>query len=54
HISSGTVTLHYINLLKMTLDEMDKHTHLRMKGYHIFIDNAPIHAHGNITKHIEY
>ncbi|KAG1052738.1 hypothetical protein G6F43_005137 [Rhizopus delemar] len=52
YISSGTVTGHYISFLKTTLDEMDKHPH--MKGYHIVMDNAPIHTHENIKKYIEY
>ncbi|ORE13549.1 hypothetical protein BCV71DRAFT_294151 [Rhizopus microsporus] len=42
YISSGTVTGHYISFLKMTLDEMDKHSH--MKGYYVVMDNAPIHT----------
>ncbi|KAG1143692.1 hypothetical protein G6F37_011327 [Rhizopus arrhizus] len=52
YLSSGTVTGHYISFLKTTLDEMDKHPH--MKGYHIIMDNAPIHTHENIKKYIEY
>jgi transposase len=52
YISSGTVTGHYISFLKMTLDEMDKHSH--MKGHYIVMDNAPIHTHGNIKTYIEY
>ncbi|KAG1131033.1 hypothetical protein G6F38_013405 [Rhizopus arrhizus] len=52
YISSGTVTGHYISFLKVTLDEMDKHPH--MKGYSIVMDNAPIHTHENIKKYIEY
>ncbi|CEJ05609.1 hypothetical protein RMCBS344292_19547 [Rhizopus microsporus] len=52
YISSGTVTGHYITFLKMTLDEMDKHPH--MKGHYIVMDNAPIHTHENIRKYIEY
>ncbi|KAI8989505.1 hypothetical protein BDB01DRAFT_842174 [Pilobolus umbonatus] len=46
YISAGTVTGHYISFLKMTLDEMDKHPH--MKGHYIVMDNAPIHTHENI------
>ena len=42
YISSGIVTGHYISFLKMTLDEMDKHSH--MKGYYVVMDNAPIHT----------
>ena len=37
HVSSGTVTGHYISFLKMTLDEMDKHPH--MKGRSMVMDN---------------
>jgi transposase len=50
YISSGTVTGHYISFLKTTLDEMDKHLH--MKGHYIVMDNAPIHTHENIKKYI--
>ena len=50
YISSGTATGHYIFFLKMTLDEMDKHPH--MKGYYITMDNAPIHTHENMKKYI--
>ncbi|KAG1050515.1 hypothetical protein G6F43_007222 [Rhizopus delemar] len=52
YINSGTVTGHYISFLKVTLDGMDKHPH--MKGHYIVIDNAPIHTHANIKKYIEY
>ena len=52
YISSGIVTGHYISFLKMTLDEMDKHPH--MKGYYVVMDNAPIHTHENIRKYIEH
>ncbi|KAG1130496.1 hypothetical protein G6F42_004120 [Rhizopus arrhizus] len=52
YISSGTVTGHYISFLKTTLDEMDKHPH--MKGHYIVMDNALIHTHENIKKYIEY
>ncbi|KAG0736373.1 hypothetical protein G6F22_010700 [Rhizopus arrhizus] len=52
YIISGTVTGHYISFLKTTLDEMDKHPH--MKGHYIVMDNAPIHTHENINKYIEY
>ncbi|CEG63391.1 hypothetical protein RMATCC62417_00542 [Rhizopus microsporus] len=52
YISSGTVTGYYISFLKTTLDEMDKHLH--MKGHYIVMDNAPIHTHENIKKYIEY
>lgn len=36
----------------MTLDEMDKHLH--MKGHCIVMDNVPIHTHESIRKYIEY
>ncbi|KAG1521681.1 hypothetical protein G6F52_006524 [Rhizopus delemar] len=49
YVSSGTVTGHYVSFLKITLDEMDKHPH--MKGYYIVMDNAPIHTHENIRKY---
>ncbi|OAD80496.1 hypothetical protein PHYBLDRAFT_138054 [Phycomyces blakesleeanus NRRL 1555(-)] len=50
HISSGTITGHYISFLKVTLDEMDNHPH--MKGHYIAIDNAPIHTHESIKRTI--
>jgi transposase len=49
---SAEVMGHYISFLKMTLDEMNKHPH--MKGYYVIMDNAPIHTHENIKKYIEY
>ncbi|OAD67154.1 Homeodomain-like DNA binding domain-containing transcription factor [Phycomyces blakesleeanus NRRL 1555(-)] len=52
YISSGTVTSHQISFLKITLDEMDKHPH--MKGHYVVMNNAPIHMHENIKKYIEY
>ncbi|KAG1461875.1 hypothetical protein G6F56_005630 [Rhizopus delemar] len=52
YISSGTVTDHYISFIKTTLDEMDKHPH--MKDHCVVMDNAPIHTHENIKKYIEY
>ncbi|KAG1611262.1 hypothetical protein G6F46_009390 [Rhizopus delemar] len=52
YISSGTVIGHYVSFLKMTLDEMDQHPH--MKGHYIVIDNVPIHTHKNIKRYIEY
>jgi transposase len=51
YIRSETVTGQYISFLKMTLGEMDKHSH--MKGDYIAMDNAPIHTHANIKKYIE-
>ena len=47
YICSETVTGHYISFLKATLDEMDKHPH--MKGHYILMDNAPIHTNENIN-----
>ncbi|CEG68221.1 hypothetical protein RMATCC62417_04526 [Rhizopus microsporus] len=52
YIDSGTVTSHFISFLKMTLDEMYKHPH--MKGHYIIMDYAPIHTHENIKKYTEY
>jgi hypothetical protein len=52
YVNSGTVTGHYISFLKMTLDEMDKHPH--MKSRSIVMDNPPIHRHENIKKYVEY
>ncbi|EIE91083.1 hypothetical protein RO3G_15794 [Rhizopus delemar RA 99-880] len=52
YISSGTVIGHYVSFLKMTLDEMDQHPH--MKGHYIVMDNVPIHTHKNIKRYIEY
>jgi hypothetical protein len=43
YVSPGTVTGHYINFLKMTLDEMGKYPH--MKGHYIVMDNASIQTH---------
>ncbi|EIE83942.1 hypothetical protein RO3G_08647 [Rhizopus delemar RA 99-880] len=40
------------DFLKMTIAEMDKHSH--MKGHYIVMDIAPIHTHENIKKYIEY
>lgn len=52
YVSSGTVAGHYTSFLKITLDEMDKHSH--MKGHYIVRDDAPIHTLENIRKYIEY
>lgn len=51
YISTGTVTGHYISLLKDTLDEMDNYPH--MKGHYLVMDNAPIHRSKDIAKYIE-
>ena len=51
-LSTGTVTGHYISLSKETLDEMDKHPH--MKGHYLIMDNAPIHTPNDIAKYVEY
>ncbi|KAL1927114.1 hypothetical protein VTP01DRAFT_5077 [Rhizomucor pusillus] len=50
-ISKGTVTEHYLSFLKATMDEMDKHEH--MKGHHLVMDDAPIHKADDISKYIE-
>ena len=51
-LSTGTVTGHYISVLKETLDEMDKYP--QMKGHYLIMDNAPIHTSTDIAKYIEY
>ncbi|KAL1929533.1 hypothetical protein VTP01DRAFT_1671 [Rhizomucor pusillus] len=48
YMSSGIVTGRYISFLKLTLDEMDKHPHMR--GHYVVMDNAPIHTHENIKE----
>ncbi|KAG0817207.1 hypothetical protein G6F18_008281 [Rhizopus arrhizus] len=50
-MSKGTVTGHYISFLKATMDEMDRHPH--MKGHYLVMDNAPIHTSDNIAKYVE-
>ncbi|CEP09623.1 hypothetical protein, partial, partial [Parasitella parasitica] len=40
------------SFLKETLDEMDKHPH--MKGHYLIMDNAPIHTSNDIAKYVEY
>ncbi|CEG83371.1 hypothetical protein RMATCC62417_17300 [Rhizopus microsporus] len=52
YISSGTVTGHYINFLIVTLDEMDKHPH--MKGHYVFMCVNGCIIHNYIKKYIEY
>ena len=36
-----TTTGHHLDFLRGTLDQLDKH--LELKGYHLVMDNAPIH-----------
>ncbi|KAG1164952.1 hypothetical protein G6F36_013604 [Rhizopus arrhizus] len=48
--SIETVTGHYLSFLKATLDEMDKYP--KMKGYHLVMNNAPIHSSIDIGKYI--
>ncbi|CEG75787.1 Putative Piso0_000048 protein [Rhizopus microsporus] len=48
--STGTVTGHYLSFVKMTLDEMDKHS--EMKRHYLVMDNAPIHSSADIGKYI--
>ncbi|KAG1383416.1 hypothetical protein G6F60_001870 [Rhizopus arrhizus] len=48
--STGTVTGHYLNFVKATLDEMDKYP--EMKGHYLVMDNAPIHSSTDIGKYI--
>ncbi|CEP11947.1 hypothetical protein [Parasitella parasitica] len=47
----GTVTGHYFNFLSSTMDVLDRHE--MFKDNYIVMDNAPIHQHENIRKHIE-
>ena len=48
--STGTVTGHYLNFVKATLDEMDKYP--EMKRHYLVMDNAPIHSSTDIGKYI--
>lgn len=50
-ISRGTVTGHYLSFLKATMDEMDKHQH--MKVHYLVMDNAPIHKAEDISRYIK-
>lgn len=47
----GTVIGHYFNFLSSTMDVLDRHE--EFKGNYIVMDNAPIHLHDDIRKHIE-
>jgi transposase len=49
--NSGTVTGHYFNFISSVLDVMDRHEQFR--GHYLVMDNAPIHMHEDIQKHIE-
>lgn len=48
--AGGTVTSHYINFVKSTLDVLDKHE--EFKGHYIVMDNAPIHTSKDIERYI--
>ncbi|KAG0173949.1 hypothetical protein DFQ29_007674 [Apophysomyces sp. BC1021] len=48
YVSGGTVTGHYISVLKDTLDEMDKYPQIR--SHYLIMDNAPIHKCEDIAK----
>lgn len=48
--NTGTVTGHYLSLLKAALDEMDKCP--EMKGHYLFMDSALIHSSTGIRKYI--
>lgn len=50
-ISRGTVTGHYLDFLKATMDEMDKYQHT--KGHYLVMDNAPIHKAEDISWYVE-
>ncbi|CEI99688.1 hypothetical protein RMCBS344292_13770 [Rhizopus microsporus] len=50
-MSKGTVTGHYVSFLKVTMNEMDQHPH--MKDYYLVMDNAPIHTLEDIAKYVE-
>ncbi|KAG1056780.1 hypothetical protein G6F43_001349 [Rhizopus delemar] len=41
---------HYLNFIKSTLDEMDKHP--EMKGYYLVMDNAPVHNLKDIGEYV--
>ncbi|KAL1926834.1 hypothetical protein VTP01DRAFT_5480, partial [Rhizomucor pusillus] len=49
-ITTGTVTGHFLSFIKATMDERDKHEH--MKGYYLIMDNAPIHTNRDIGRYI--
>ncbi|CEP13859.1 hypothetical protein [Parasitella parasitica] len=48
--AGGTVTGHYINFIKSTLDVLDNHE--EFKGHYIVMDNAPIHTSKEIERYI--
>lgn len=48
--STGTVTEHYLNLLKAILDEIYKYP--EMQGYYLVMDDASIHSSTNIGMYI--
>ena len=47
----GTATDHYFNFLSSKVDVLDRHE--MFKDNYIVMDNAPIHQHEDIRKHIE-
>ncbi|KAG1207763.1 hypothetical protein G6F35_010953 [Rhizopus arrhizus] len=49
--NSSTVTGHYFNFISSVLDVMDRHE--QFCGHYLVMDNAPIHTHEDIQKHIE-
>jgi hypothetical protein len=49
--STGTVTGHYLNLLKATLDEIYKYP--EMQGYYLVMDDASIHSSTNTGMYIQ-
>jgi hypothetical protein len=48
--AGSTVTGHYINFVKSTLDVLDNHE--EFKGHYIVMDNAPIHTSKDIERYI--
>ncbi|KAG1408867.1 hypothetical protein G6F60_001111 [Rhizopus arrhizus] len=48
---SGTVIGHYFNFISSVLDVMDRHKQFR--GHYLIMDDALIHKHEDIQKHIE-
>ncbi|KAG1489113.1 hypothetical protein G6F47_012156 [Rhizopus delemar] len=48
--AGGTVTGHYINFIKSTLDVLDNHE--EFKGHYIVMDDAPIHTSKDIERYI--
>ncbi|KAG1051641.1 hypothetical protein G6F43_006164 [Rhizopus delemar] len=49
--NGGTVTGHYFNFISNVLDVMDRYE--QFCGHYLVMDNAPIHTHEDIQKHIE-